>query len=224
MARKMKKFDDQGRADRAIARITGGSDEPVKTKVDTGLASTKSTPKLGDSMSFSDAFKAARAEKGAGSTFTWRGKSFSTNRADETSKPKANKPSTPAPQRSTSAPKARDTGDSASKLAADMKRGSPLAMRANAPAPTPSAPARGPSGVGLGSPITADKQRKLDEAGARAKSYYDQGKANIAREQSMSESDKVKARMRQLGVPGYKKGGSIDGCAIRGKTRAKRSK
>jgi hypothetical protein len=42
-----------------------------------------------DDMSFGKAFAAARKEKGAGNTFTWKGKSYSTNRADD--KPSKNK-------------------------------------------------------------------------------------------------------------------------------------
>lgn len=37
-----------------------------------------------DDMSFGRAFAAARREKGKGKTFTWKGKSYSTNRADDT--------------------------------------------------------------------------------------------------------------------------------------------
>ena len=36
-----------------------------------------------DDMSFGKAFAAARREKGKGKTFTWKGKSYSTNRADD---------------------------------------------------------------------------------------------------------------------------------------------
>ena len=36
-----------------------------------------------DDMSFGRAFAAARREKGKGKTFTWKGKSYSTNRADD---------------------------------------------------------------------------------------------------------------------------------------------
>ena len=37
-----------------------------------------------DDMSFGKAFAAARKDKGKGKTFTWKGKSYTTNRADDT--------------------------------------------------------------------------------------------------------------------------------------------
>lgn len=56
-----------------------------------------------DEMSFGKAFAAARKEMGAGKSFTWKGKSYSTNRADD--KPAAAKSSL-APSTSQN-PKAR---------------------------------------------------------------------------------------------------------------------
>jgi hypothetical protein len=42
--------------------------------------------------SFKEAFAAARKEKGAGKTFTYKGKSYSTNYAEEEKKPSGTKP------------------------------------------------------------------------------------------------------------------------------------
>jgi hypothetical protein len=42
--------------------------------------------------SFKEAFAAARKEKGAGKTFTWKGESYSTNYAEEEKKPSGTKP------------------------------------------------------------------------------------------------------------------------------------
>jgi len=39
-----------------------------------------------DDMSFGKAFSAARKEKGAGKTFTWKGNSYTTDRADDKKK------------------------------------------------------------------------------------------------------------------------------------------
>lgn len=47
------------------------------------------------SKTFSEAFAAARKAKGPGATFTWNGKKYSTDRADDTAKPKA-RPNAPA--------------------------------------------------------------------------------------------------------------------------------
>jgi hypothetical protein len=49
-----------------------------------------------DELSFGKAFNAARKEKGKGKTFTWKGKSYTTNYKEEVKKPKVK-------------PKARDT-------------------------------------------------------------------------------------------------------------------
>ena len=86
----------------------------------------------------------------------------------------------------------------------------------------PAEPMRAPSGTGRGRILSSEDQRRLREARERGRSYFEQGAANVERIQGMSERDKVRARMRELGVPGYAKGGKIDGCAVRGKTKAKR--
>lgn len=44
---------------------------------------------------FKEAFKEARKKYGAGKTFTWKGKSYSTNLAEEVSKPTSDKKNTP---------------------------------------------------------------------------------------------------------------------------------
>ena len=46
----------------------------------------KAAPKKKPTQSFGKAFAAARKEKGAGKTFMWKGKSYSTNRADDVKK------------------------------------------------------------------------------------------------------------------------------------------
>jgi hypothetical protein len=84
MARKLKNPDRFGSR---MSVMDTQKDAPIKapdmSKIDVG-----STPKL--KMSFGEAFRAARKDKGAGSTFTWNGKSYSTNMASD--KPAAPKP------------------------------------------------------------------------------------------------------------------------------------
>jgi len=71
--------------------------------------------------SFAEAFKAARKAKGAGATFTWNGKSYSTNYKEETQsksgvKPKA-RPSTPE-----KSPRPRTRSDVAPKVMSDSPK------------------------------------------------------------------------------------------------------
>lgn len=113
-------------------------------------------------QSFSEAFKAARADKGAGKTFTWGGKSYSTNMAGEGAK---------KPTRS-------GTGSSTPKAAAPTT---------NTRAAT-----------------------ELSRTAARSQK-------NIRENRAENQAD---FRKRMQEKRGYAKGGSIDGCAIRGKTRA----
>jgi hypothetical protein len=96
-----------------------------------------------DEMSFGKAFAAARKEMGAGKTFTYKGKSYSTNRADD--KPAAAKPSL-APSTSKN-PKARPSwmGTPGGKIRMGMS--TPEGTRSDAsrvsvnPPPKPAAPA-----------------------------------------------------------------------------------
>jgi len=117
-------------------------------------------------QSFGEAFRAARAEKGAGKTFTWGGKSYSTNAASD------------APKRAATA--------------STVKRA--------APTPTPTA-------------STSNSRAKVELARTAARSQK-----NIRENRAENQAD-FRKRMQEK-RSGYAKGGSIDGCAIRGKTRA----
>ena len=58
------------------SRRTGGGDDDTTTPKSSGTGSS-------GSQSFGEAFAAARAEQGAGGTFDWDGKSYSTNTAED---------------------------------------------------------------------------------------------------------------------------------------------
>lgn len=220
MARKTK-FKDDGRA-KFEAELEAKA-SPLRGNVGNVEAVKTSSEPTTKPQSFSQAFRAARNELGAGKTFTWQGKSYSTNMAGEgASKPKATsapvKRDTPAAKadgmgtlrRGTSAmagalgrvnpvrkPMTGD-GDSAAKLAADIKRGSPFDKKAT-PAPSD------PHADRVKAMIAAGKDPKASGyARSRAKFYENNPDA-------MKKGGKVKK---------YAKGGSVDGCAIRGKTRA----
>jgi hypothetical protein len=61
--------------------------EPAKTSTSEPVKAPETKPaapeKKAEPKSFGEAFRAARASMGAGKTFTWQGKSYSTNRAGE---------------------------------------------------------------------------------------------------------------------------------------------
>jgi len=108
-----------------------GGDEELKAAV---------APKK--AQSFAEAFKANRAEKGAGKTFTWGGKSYSTNMAGEGTKKLTRsgtgslataKALAPAPKALAPAPKA----------SAPAPKASPPAPKASPPAAKPATPKTG---------------------------------------------------------------------------------
>ena len=94
MARKLKNPDRFGSR---MSAMDAQKDTPVKAPSTAGLDAdvakigAKTKQGMSDAGSFGAAFRAARKEKGAGSTFTWNGKSYSTNMASDkpTSKPAA---------------------------------------------------------------------------------------------------------------------------------------
>jgi hypothetical protein len=217
----------------AVKAVESESPIASSTSVDTSKLAARGNQAISDSRTFADAFRAAR--KDGNQPFTWRGKSYSTAMAGET---KA-KPTSRAAASSASVAPAKREPPVASKLEEivvvgrkppsnleEIKRkGAALRASFTGPPSKPenkasTTPTRSPSGE----PLSADQQTKLSKARTQARGYYEQGKATIARNAAMSERDKVAAKMREYGVPGYAKGGKIDGCAVRGKTRAKRTK
>lgn len=173
-----------------------------------------------DNMSFAQRFRMERDRQGAGGTFTWRGKSFSTKMASDAPKsaPKAARASAQtkaasAPERA-SASAAKPTAGS--NLGSIQTKGAALRAAMSGPAtPAPSKPTK-PANYSLARPsdwagklpstdrkLTAEQQRKIGEAQARGKSRWEEARKKVA---------------------SYAKGGKIDGCAVRGKTKAMRKK
>jgi hypothetical protein len=211
MRRKKLRFDDGGLTSDSTSYASQTADDMEAMRADmaekTADRVKANTPaKSSEPSSFAEAFRTNRRLKGAGATFTWKGKSYSTNYASD---------SKPAPKRD-SGPAKPSAPATAPKAANPVSRNTSPARAPATPAPAPRA---GP-GANLGTPLSMQQKQKLAAAQSRGSALYEQGKANAARAQGMSERDKVSARMRALGIPGYKKGGSVDGCAIRGKTRA----
>lgn len=197
-------------------------------------ASTTARQGMADAGKFGDAFKAARAA--GDKTFTWRGKSYTTDMAGE--KKAAPRPTRAAPA-STPKPAASTTA---------------RAAPASTPKPAASAPAaagkKGLSGdeysravsSGFIPPHASDEDRANIRAAIKAKqdAKYAQPyvppkpkdkpfseaalNATIRRSNANPWSNQNIARAKGGPVKKYAKGGKIDGCAVRGKTKAKRDR
>lgn len=208
------------------------------------------------SSSFGSAFASAR--KSGAKTFTWNGKSYTTQMAGEKkSAPKASAPAKTesaksyVPKGGTKAPPPVMAGKSTPTMLAKSKpKGSdyrgPVKTGSEKPVSWAGSKPAGFMGLKSASPsktykpgvedvkardtftdrkvkLSPEKERRLREAKDRAAQYQKQAAATIARNSSMSELDKVRAKFRERGqTPTFAKGGSIDGIAKRGKTRAGR--
>ena len=229
--------------------------------------------------SFAQAFRAARAEKGAGKTFTWAGKKFTTNIAGEgASRPQGGRSGTGGGGRGGKATPAVSAATSKFFSKLPTIQSTISKMRGNSPAATPratrNAPVldtskdtstrlraaaaeaetsaaqrdkdiKAPAGRNVGAKL-ADKLGFSSSERRSAQYLRDQADVAGKREQRQrwadvkSEGDKAGRleRMRRAAyAPGasrmakdeykyalesgmYRKGGKIDGCAVRGKTRA----
>jgi len=174
--------------DKPLATPKGPS-EAEMTKIST-MAPSKG-------MGFKDAFAAAR--KAGDKTFTWQGKSFTTQVKGE------------------SKPAARPAARSAPKPAADTTRRAPAPEKKN-------------DEIVVKAPPKGDERRRTySSAESRERAGRMLGSLASAPFKALAEYNPasllLKSAMKKGGsVKGYAKGGKIDGCAVRGKTRAKRGR
>lgn len=197
--------------DKALANITAATPKPDMK--DAGAELKAATAGKND-LSFAEQFKYTRmAAKAAGldpskQTFTWKGKTYTTKMAGEgASRPAAirrstdAKPATPAatPTRSSEAPKQG--------AAETPKASNPYAAKAN------SAPFRAKPTA------AAERRAKLGNFLTKLSSIYTPG----AKDKPLLLTGEAarEANRRQGTIGGKAKGGKIDGCAVRGKTRAR---
>lgn len=178
------------------------------SSVDTKSAA-KPLPKAGGEKSFSQAFREARS--GGAKTFMWRGKSYTTQMKGE------------APKRTVSAAK---------KPAAPAARAAPAPAKAAPPAAkaAPAKPAqRGPvRDYGRAAGNASLTPRPDPAKSAAAKEASGKGQSPTFRRDAVTQkpsrflpSGKINpAALNPDGTFKYAKGGSIDGCAVRGKTKA----
>ncbi len=218
MADKLRKFRKDSYVEKRFGKdINISTKEDAPLKKDMSAAETKSVSKAQPSsgaspLSFSAAFAAAR--KGGDKTFTWKGKSYTTQLASE-------KKAAPAPvRRAAPAP-------------------TPAAKRSTTPAPAPKkveAPNLKTAFARAGNkptPITSTGKtpRLLDRStkGTPAPTYAQQRATKLENMRRDAEapgaSNYAKDRYRMAKETNmYAKGGKIDGCAVRGKTKAGRKK
>lgn len=218
-------------------RINPTSDKPIDVSgVKADIQATRKP--LTDSLSFGEAFRSARRDalSGGPKTFTWRGKSYGTQLAGEGSSTPARRSSGATPAAPTRRPTA-SAPSAPSKLQQDYDRGA--AMRKSL---TPTSERVTPDMIAavrrfagpdvpaynaFGDRPSPEQQRKLAEARARGAANWKKAGETIASGKKKGGSVKKKPVKKSCGggmTKGYAKGGSIDGCAVRGKTRAKRTK
>ena len=182
--------------DKALANISASTPKP-DMKDDTLAKAT--APKK--APSFGEAFKAARAA--GDKTFSWAGKSYTTNVAGEGAK----RPATAsAPAKKPETPKAADVSASTRSFMSKLSL-APKAETRTATKPRTSKDRSAEARERMGKFFSS--LNPYNQADAKGKA----GKPLILTGEAARKANKGT-------VGGYAKGGKIDGCAIRGKTRA----
>jgi hypothetical protein len=201
--------------DKALASISAS----VKPDMKDDTLKNAVAPKK--AQTFGEAFKAARKDPNSKGTFTWGGKSYSTNTASEGLKRPTSAPTRAPASKATSSDSpignyyrsqlARDkVSGAASNIkgvsAAESATAQKKAGKSNTTS-TSAPPARK-------SPVNAGRSEGFGSGLFKAiKDFNDRGLKKDA-----EAAEKYKERQKKK--YGYAKGGPIDGCAIRGKTRA----
>lgn len=209
-------LEEQAKTRTAANRDKADDDLSSVRKSMSGNTASRTTKKAdapARKQSFAEAFRAARREKGAGSTFTWNGKSYSTNMAGEGAgkKPASSAPAKPAADKP-SAPSSSKPATSSGSMLKDKPE-----YRA----------ARTGSGPGVLSRIGSAVSSEVDRSRAMSARARQEDMARRAAMRAAPTKDEWVAGASPSGgrlLRGYAKGGSIDGAAIRGKTRLKRNK
>lgn len=227
MADKLRKFRKDSYVEKRFGKdINVSTKEDAPLKKDMSAAETKSVSKAQPSsgaspLSFSAAFAAAR--KDGDKTFTWKGKSYTTQLASE-------KKAAPAPTLRRAAPAAA----AATKSAATTTKGAaPVQKKVETPSLAAAFERAGPKATPITS--TGKTPRLLSASTKGTTSTYAQQRADkleamrkAAESPNASTYDKDRYRMAKSTnmyakggkSKGYAKGGKVDGIAIRGKTRA----
>ncbi len=233
MARKLKNFDRYGSRTSAVK---SDMDKPTASSKGLDEAVSKIGAKtkqgLSDSGNFSSAFKTARAA--GDKTFTWRGTSYTTKMGSDKSTASAPKPT--AKREVAGSTSTKGFGKSEPPKFMDK----PAATRSNAvsrPASSGLSSAQYTAAVKSGvipSNASAEDRANLRGTIAATRAAKVSSSQNTPKTKPMSTVDAETAAFRRKNmnpyardnmkkggsVKKYAKGGSIDGCAVRGKTKA----
>jgi hypothetical protein len=209
--------------DKALANI-GANAPKLDMKADDTLKAAVAPTKA---PSFGEAFKAARAKAldGGPKTFTWGGKSYSTKMAGEGAKRPQLARSSTGSSTPTRTPTATATPPKSDVSARTKEFFKGLSMKPKAETPTASTPKAAPAA--RKTPVNAGRSEGFlsrfgkSDTGKSFKERQEQkyGKPS-GRAVLLTGKEAREANKRQGTIGGYAKGGKIDGCAIRGKTRA----
>lgn len=232
MAKKMRKFASAGKIGKNVEETVGkalasiGSTRP-DIKADTTELKAATAPQAAPqkAQSFGEAFKAAR--KAGDKTFMYGGKSFTTQvKGEGASKPAVTKPAVTKP----ATPAANPPKSDVSGRTKEFFKG--LSMKPKAETPAAPAAQRPKDSTVTGRQMLAnlfsagrEKEKEISRrAGKGANSAGRTGAQMVMdRQRKIEASSKAETERRRAALGrGVKKakGGSIDGCAIRGKTRA----
>ena len=202
-----------------------------------GRMSGNKKPRTIDDMTFGQAFKTKLDELGEGKTFTWRGKKYTTDTKKPAAKPAAKVDDAPATGRSVAFEESRDVTPAREKSPAPKKT---ITGALAATSGTAGQRKRGAKeGYKSGDFMRAIRarfgtQRMRDELADEFGSAEKRGESvamRRIREQRMRSQGMKKGgavhkmpdgtMMKGKSHKGYNKGGKIDGCAVRGKTRGR---
>lgn len=233
MRDRLKKFRKDDYVEKRFGKdinVSAKEDAPLKkdmTAAETKAVS-KAQPKSGASpLSFSAAFAAAR--KDGDKTFTWKGKSYTTQLASEKkAAPAPVRRAAPAVTARASTPASAPKKAEAPSLKAAFERAGPKAAPITSTGKTPrlldrstkgtTRPLFGEDGIIAGTRSPATRTAKLEEIRKAAEAP---GANKLAKDRyRMAKETGMYAKGGS--AKGYAKGGKIDGCAVRGKTKAGR--
>lgn len=221
MRDRLKKYRKEDQAEKRFGKdisVSTMDETPMRKTPDTidvkGPSRLRESKPAAGGSSFGAAFAAAR--KAGDKTFTWRGKSFTTEMAGE----KKAAPARSAPAKAPASTPAKIPAPA--KAVADRAAGyRAMFQRSDGTAgftkDTPKPKAEPKQDPNWGRKVIA----KRDAEAAAKRRFLPDGRLNPAAVRKDGTVD-MSYKAKGGSVKGYAKGGSIDGCAVRGKTKAGR--
>ena len=202
----------------------GGEAEGVSGTAGKMTTTEAKKPRTIDDMTFGQAFNAKRRELGEGKIFTWRGKKYTTDTKKPAAKSAAKADDTPATGRSVAFEESRDVTPASKKSFAPKKT---ISGALAATSGTAGQRKRGAEeGYKPGDFMRALKarfgtQRMRDELAEEFGSKGGRGESVAMRRIREANEERESRKKKGGAIKAYRKGGRIDGCAMRGKTRGR---